>query len=369
MRDDLIVEPPRVARAGEEYVAEARVAGVPLWFRTRDAALAARSEAWGTCLLIPAQQRARRLRLVTPVCPTWAAGADRALELTSRWWPSAAAWPSLEVDDRPAERARGIGLCFTAGVDSLFSLLRYPGRIDTLVHLTHADDAGRAEAPLRRIGAERGMRVVVIASNLKQHPAFRGAPWGRTHGAALAALGHLLSDELGMLVLSSSYPYAYAPPWGSHHELDPLWSSARLTIEHFGATHWRTQKLIEIAGEPIVQAHLNPCSKRSGRLNCCRCEKCLRTQLVLLACGRLERFKVFDGAATLAEQADNVARIPIAGLFPVYERLLEDGLPTDIAAAVRRLLDRSRRALRRRAWAAAALRLVGWARRVPQEAS
>ena len=44
--------------------------------------------------------------------------------------------------------------------------------------------------------------------------------------------GHLLSDAIGTLVIPSSYTYSDSPPWGSHFDTDPLYSSSRLAIVH-----------------------------------------------------------------------------------------------------------------------------------------
>jgi hypothetical protein len=346
MHDTITIERPSLSCANGVHRIEAQVDGAPLWFASADAPLRSSPEGWATLLLLPALHQGRRLRLKEPVCPRWAGQLDQVLDVFARWWNYPRLHPQLSIAETTELKPPRAGLCFTGGVDSFFSLLRYPRPIDALVHLVPSDEARKAprfENHLRRVARERGMQAIVVRSNLRRHPIYRRPRWGRTHGAALAAVGHFLADNLGTLILSSSYPYAFSPPWGSHHELDPLWSSSRLDVTHFGATHWRTEKLVELADEPVMHNFLNPCSKDAARLNCSRCEKCLRTQLVLYTCGKLDRFTVFDRETPLAQQADRVRKISIPGLFCVYERLLEAGLPGDLADAVRRLLARSRR--------------------------
>jgi hypothetical protein len=74
------------------------------------------------------------------------------------------------------------------------------------------------------------------------------------------------------------------------------------------------------------------------------CEKCLRTMLVLHACGGLERYaKVFDctGSPPLAQRVTNIKWIP-EGLQYTYEALLKEGLRGDERRAVRQLLAANR---------------------------
>ena len=86
--------------------------------------------------------------------------------------------------------------------------------------------------------------------------------------------------------------------------------------------------------------------------------------MLLAGFGALDSFEVFEPSNTLSERVDAVECIRIEGLFQRYEQALELGLPDDVAAAVRRLLSRSRRALlhRRighaRSYAAAVVRRI-----------
>src|SRR5690606_38625056 len=114
---------------------------------------------------------------------------------------------------------------------------------------------------------------------------------------------------------------------------------------------------------PLVRQYLRVCRQNLGAgLNCSRCERCLRTQLLLLAEGQAPHYRVFESGATLSKRLDLLERIVDPLLFPVYQRLVARPIPADIALAASRLLDRSRlahRTLRRRAW----LDLVGGAAR------
>ncbi len=136
---------------------------------------------------------------------------------------------------------------------------------------------------------------MLIATNLQEHSASQGVDIRRSHGGALAALGHVLAEEVERLVIPSSYPYHDPKPWGSHWDVDPLWSSQRLAVEHADATFRRDGKVRAIADHPMVRRHLRVCfSPKTETGNCSRCEKCIRTMIALAMCGRLDDCETFD---------------------------------------------------------------------------
>jgi hypothetical protein len=90
-------------------------------------------------------------------------------------------------------------------------------------------------------------------------------------------------------------------PWGSHPVLDPNFSSAELQLQHTGHIFSRLDKVRLIADWDCAIENIRVCTENlPGRLNCERCEKCVRTMLELLAVGKLSRTPAF--------QADNVSR-------------------------------------------------------------
>ena len=159
--------------------------------------------------------------------------------------------------------------------------------------------------------------------------------------AQLAALGHLLSDQVGRLGISASLARDDDVPWGSRWDIDPFFSSSRLAIDHIGAELWRADKLRTIAREDLVRRHLRVCwENRNAEANCCQCEKCVRTMLVLATCGQLEKYPRFHGGRGLLHQIERLPSLPRV-MIPVYQLLLRQGLTGDFATAVDRLLVRS----------------------------
>ena len=192
---------------------------------------------------------------------------------------------------------------------------------------------------LDAVSAQRGITTVRIRTNLRQHPLFTASSWERTHGGAIAALGHLVGD-LRRLVISASYPYSMPTPWGSSWRIDEMFSSEGLHVCHVGAGLFRRQKLRWIAGDPLVRTHLRVCwENRSPEGNCSECEKCLRTMLGLSALGCLDAFPVFDATRLVPGLEALTTLTPEQRV--VYAALAESQPGHDARAAVERLLRRT----------------------------
>jgi hypothetical protein len=159
-------------------------------------------------------------------------------------------------------------------------------------------------------------------------------------------VGHLLSGAVGRLLVSSSVSRSWRMPWGSHWKTDPLWSSPELSVVHWGASMSRAEKIREICREPLVERHLRVCwENRAPTGNCSRCVKCMRTALVLLDEGVLDRYPGFARAPDLAANLDAMPTAP--GRWKLFDALLEKGtLPPDVHRALGDLRRRTRRTRR-----------------------
>jgi hypothetical protein len=164
----------------------------------------------------------------------------------------------------------------------------------------------------------------------------------------MVALGYLLSDAVGQLLIAASQTFAQTTPWGSHWLTDRFWSSEKLQIINLGGELNRYDKLREIAKEPLAQNHLRVCwENRAPSGNCSRCEKCVRTRLVLAECGELEKYSVLDGAGSLLE---DVNALPHSNGIKLsyWEMLKSSRIDSPMRRAIRRLIARDDRFLRRR---------------------
>ena len=339
-----------IAARGRGRVA-ATVAGRSVWFESSDLPLAEAAEAFGSAFLVPAMHARRQLHVPAGGCPTWTANTWRIAETFRDLWYSDAP-PPLCIATRQAATttpvATSTALCFTGGVDAFHTFLENQQRVDRLVYvvgydvkLRHRRRAADVSRMIRSIAAEVGTASALLRTNLRQHPLMRATPWGRSFGGALAAIGHLLGDSAATLIVSGDGLGYEHPEVGSRSGTDHLFGSATTSIEHFAPTVTRLEKIRRIAGEPIVKQHLRVCWQNVGdRLNCGRCEKCVRTMLSLEACGALAAFPGFNGGRGLIDVVDSLAEVDNV-VSPFYRNLLEAGLTGRAAEGVKRLLARS----------------------------
>jgi hypothetical protein len=257
-------------------------------------------------------------------------------------------WKRVAVGAQPglvgSRSNDNVGLFFSGGVDSLYSLIKNRDAITHLV-LVHGFDIrldqtelfSLAEAAARQTAAEFGKQLIVVRTNVRD-VSNRYADWGMYHGAALAMVGHALSSVLGTCIVAATYTYANMPCRGSHPLLDPLWSSETMSFVHDGLEANRMQKLALIAGNEAALSTLRVCWSSEQEYNCGHCEKCLRTMIALLALGKL------DACPTLPHRIDPalIRRIVLNGdsiVFSLWEGFeFETGLPPEVRKAVAHVL-------------------------------
>jgi hypothetical protein len=344
---------------------EAIVDGSPVFVESDKIVLADAPEAWVTAFSLPAARAEVRLQVDGAVDPTWRAAANANVATTSTWWGGA---PRLELDtpDRrpsrrmgrvrprggrrrhPSGRATGRALCFTGGVDSFFTLLRDRHGPTHLLYVIGfdvdlADEARAARVAdlVRQVAKARRMVPVIVRTDLRHHPRFGSIAWEQTHGAALAAIGQLLAPSIGAIIIPPSFAADRLIPWGSRPDLDPRWSvPGRTEVEHGDATERRIDRVRAIAADPLVQRHLRVCWQNLGtELNCGRCEKCVRTMVMLAGVGVLDDCATFPSRADLPDRIDALDPVPM-GLVPMWRDVLQ-GLDAREQASVEALVARS----------------------------
>jgi len=331
---------------------ELPVHGAPLWFESPDVALSPAIEAALAALLFSALQRGILISSDTPVDPVFNQGLQSLVQIYSQWWGYR---PDVVPHLPTAERRTGatssrVGLCFSGGVDSFYSLLAATDRVDALVFVhgfdISLDDARRwrhAEKAFRSVCSEYGKQPIVVRTNLREHAVFRRVPWNRAHGAALAAVGHALSDQIGTLIIPTSYQVDRLRPWGSDPRTDPLYSSSRLRIEHTPSMDGRVDRLRRIADNPLARRYLRVCyENRAPQGNCGSCEKCLSTMTTLHGLGKLDAFQVFDAHRSLDARLDRLPRIA-HHTIAIWGEVAALDHHRHVAGALQRLFQRSNR--------------------------
>jgi hypothetical protein len=334
---------PALAAEGRHRLS-ATLFGSEIFFES-DVQLAPRVEAICNAFLIHAMALGHDLRSDGTVCGEWKSHLPAIQFLLHQWWGYEPI--TVHVPTAPVSPSNdNIALFFTAGVDSFFSLQQEMTRITHLVNVEGFDvqltDDSRLAAirtANREIADALGKDLIHVRTNLRSHPLFRRLPWDQVYGAAIAAVGHLLSSSARTFLFASGAPRSQEFPRGNRGDLDPLWSSADVAFVHHGDDFDRQDKIAAIKSDHLAQRHLRVCWKNQpGQMNCGVCEKCVRTQLMLLVAGALGEFSTFPDVDLRAALAELPAVAPIQRYY--YEALLQRLEDAAIKDEIQRLLAR-----------------------------
>lgn len=282
-----------------------------VWFQIRGAKADATGATAVAMTLVPAMKVARRLRVANPVSPKLLSTLPKIQEIFPVWNHRFEQVPVLApmLDTSLAGPANGVGVFFSGGVDSFFSLLRHFNEITHLIFVRgfdiRLDNRALAEEVLsviRSVAEEVNKPLIEVTTNLRDFSDELVA-WGADyHGSALASVALLLAPVLRKAYIASTHPYSALFPWGSHPLLDYRWSTETVEIDHDGCDATRVKKVAVIANSPTVQRTLRVCYRnKNGAYNCGRCEKCLRTMVNLRVAGALEQCRTFKRPLRLGE--------------------------------------------------------------------
>lgn len=331
----------------------ADVDGTGLRFEARGIRLSTRPESLLTYFGPQALAAGADLASPVPVDPGWEAGFAEATTRLGAWADVEGRVPAIVAPDgdapAPPPGAGRVGLCFTAGVDSFWTLLRGGFDPTDLVYvwgydvtLEDRDRFTELSSALAAVAAEGGQRLVRLRTDARLHPHNRHLLWGFHHGAALAAAGIVLSEELDRLVIPPSYPDGALIPWGSRPDLDPLWSiPGTLDVVHAATPQDRYARIIDIAEEPLVHQHLRVCWEYlEPGANCGRCEKCVRTLVMFAGAGTLDRLQTFPTTGDLPAAVLALSPLPPHSVS-FWQALVDDRVPPPLRAAVEQLVEGS----------------------------
>lgn len=123
--------------------------------------------------------------------------------------------------------------------------------------------------------------------------------WEISHGSALASVAHLLSDQFDRMYIPATHTYKHLYPFGSHPLLDPLWSLSDFSVICDGCEASRIDKCALVGQHEPALDVLRVCWKNENKAyNCGRCEKCMRTMLILKAVGAWDACDSFEQELT-----------------------------------------------------------------------
>lgn len=252
-------------------------------------------------------------------------GLETYQGILNTWWPDSFKRVDIHyenlADRRQDLRPRGVGCTFSGGVDSFHAVLQMlPSNVRQKgFGITHALMINGFDqlADLEQRGLARKMfdtyqsalkawnvELLMVDTNLIffKKVILNRADQVHSYSGSLAASAHALGGLFGRFGICGHGNYAYENmlPYGSHVALDHHLSSDQLQIMHAGTRHSRVEKIELLAERPQVRKSLRVCfhppsfDERTGLpVNCCECEKCVRTMIALMIIGKLDQFPTF----------------------------------------------------------------------------
>jgi len=260
----------------------------------------------------------QRIYIDDEICPGLKEGLQTVMALMKEW--SHGEYKPLRIEAKTrstvahVHKQRRAGLFLSGGIDSLAALQvnkqnypeEHPGSIKDCF-IVHGFDIGgvvergmkyhvfdRARASLSAVAKDARVTLIPVYTNIRHLCDERDLWLDKFFGAVLASIGHAFASRLHSVYIASSYDITNLVPCGSHPLLDPEYSSFDTRISLLGLYLSRLEKLKLVADWDIAFQNFRVClANTADRLNCGKCEKCVRTMTELVAIGALEKTQAF----------------------------------------------------------------------------
>lgn len=289
----------------------------------------------------------KRILIEGDICPTLREGLKTAMAILKNWSGGGLKPLSIEAGTMSAAqypgKPRQAALFMSGGIDSLFALRinrkdypeTHPGFIKDCL-LVHGFDIGgvvergmkypvfeRAKKVMAAVAEDTDVALIPVYTNIRHLCDDRDLWLTKFFGSVLAAVAHAFDSRINLAYIGSSYDLPNLTPCGSHPLLDPEYSSYDLKIRHRDVEVSRIDKIRSIADWDIALDNLRVClANVKERLNCGKCEKCVRTMLGLEAVGVLDKISSFQEKQVSPDLLDNFS-ITIRHREHFYRELIE----------------------------------------------
>ena len=316
------------------------------------------------CLLPAIHLKEKRIFLDEEICPLLKESLTIAMAILKEW--TKGQYQPLKIETKiksiiePLQNNR-TGMFMSGGMDSLAALrlnrLNYPESHPGFVKdsfFLHGFDIGgvvergmkyhvfeRAKEAIYKITNDAKVELIPVYTNIR-HLCDERALWlDSFFGAVLASIAHTFSNRLNMVFIGSSYDIPNLHPCGSHPLLDPEYSSYDMRIRHRDYELSRIEKIKIVSQWDVAFQNFRVClANVPDRLNCGKCEKCVRTMTELTSLGLLHKTKAFVEDEISPEQISQFD-ITIRTRPPFYKPmipLLKDQGRDDLAIAIEKQL-------------------------------
>lgn len=207
---------------------------------------------------------------------------------------------------------------FSLGVDSFYTYLKHKflkSKITNLI-FTHGFDIDLSNHNLynlalkqvRKISKLERINTISVKTNIR-NVTDNIVEWDWEHGGAMASIALLLNEKVGNVYFAGSDSWTQRKklmPYGTHPNLDGLWSTESLKVIHDGNESTRFQKIQKyISKSELALNNLRVCNQNlKGKYNCSNCEKCIRTMIDLQINEALPKAKTFNKIIPLGKLAN-----------------------------------------------------------------
>jgi hypothetical protein len=333
----------------------------------------------------------RRVQVEGDACPELRNGLITAFSVIRGWFPGFRA-PAIEATEgfraRTPRTPQRVALFWSGGIDGLTSLrtnrldypLDHPASIrDGLyIHgLTRHDfvdgepvkdrltDFEARVARMEGLAEQSGVDLIPVYANVRSLLEDY-QPWGkRGIGAGIVSVAHVFPSRITRALTSSTGRTDAGSPKGYHPLLEPNYSSSAVEVRHDGLRLSRIEKTAFIAEWDAALAVLQCCLQPevTGKINCGRCAKCIRTMVQLAALGKLENTDTFNSRVLTPQMILDAAPVTTsydAAYLECTIELFESRGRHDLAEAVRRRVAHYHEMVQRPRWREA---IAVWDRR------
>jgi len=198
-------------------------------------------------------------------------------------------------------RVSNVGCFFSGGVDSFYTYLKNKKKIDFLIFVhgfdistQNTDFYKNVQKNIVQISEKEKIKIIRVKTNLRE-TLEQYFDWDMAHEFALASVSLFLSRGLGEVYMSCGQISIGADHHYMTPQLDSLWSTETMKINHYGCSADKIRKLKFLSKFSLAMRTLRVCWVNShGQYNCCQCEKCFRNMLALYATNSLEKCKTFE---------------------------------------------------------------------------
>lgn len=259
-------------------------------------------------LFLPCMKRQENIIIEGSVSKKILKTLPEIMKLVSKKWDVGFKKISVKTTHTSKDTAspKATGSFFTGGVDSFYTYLKNKKDIThfVLIHgcdipLKNTSFFTKVTHTVKKIVKKEKLGLIIVESNYREiiEPVLE---WEWNLGSALGAVGLLLRNGLKSIYIPGGMRWDQLCPYGTHPDLDPLWSAEKFTIIHDGCGYSRLEKVrASISRSPLALKYLRVCCHYiKGQYNCNQCFKCVQTKIELLCAGVLYKAKTFDRTIT-----------------------------------------------------------------------